>query len=57
MDLWLAVLALCITVVIGVALFALLGKDPVRGLQGLFWEPIARWYAWATDGQRPRRYC
>jgi simple sugar transport system permease protein len=33
-------LALLITVVIGVLLFAALGKDPVRGLQVFFWEPI-----------------
>ena len=39
------VLALAITVVIGVALFALLGKDPVRGLQVFFWEPIRTPYA------------
>src|SRR4051794_19825947 len=33
-------LALAITVVIGVLLFLALGKDPVRGLQVFFWEPI-----------------
>ncbi len=33
-------LALLITVVIGVILFIALGKDPVRGLQVFFWEPI-----------------
>ena len=33
-------LALVITVVLGIALFALLGKDPVRGLQAFFWEPV-----------------
>ena len=33
-------LALLITVVIGVLLFAALGKDPVRGLQVFFWEPV-----------------
>jgi ABC-type uncharacterized transport system permease subunit len=33
------------TVVIGVILFALLGKDPVRGLQIFFWEPIKSGYA------------
>jgi len=38
-------LALAITVVIGVILFALLGKDPVRGLQVFFWEPIRSPYA------------
>lgn len=39
------VLALACTVVIGVALFVLLGKDPVRGLQVFFWEPIKSGYA------------
>ncbi len=38
-------LALLCTVVIGVILFALLGKDPVRGLQVFFWEPIRNGYA------------
>jgi simple sugar transport system permease protein len=40
-------LALAITVVIGVILFAVLGKDPVRGLQVFFWEPIKSGYAWS----------
>ena len=39
------VLALLITVVIGVVLFAALGKDPVRGLQVFFWEPLKSSYA------------
>jgi ABC-type uncharacterized transport system permease subunit len=39
------VLALLITVLIGVALFVALGKDPVRGLQVFFWEPIKSPYA------------
>ncbi|MEF9966319.1 MAG: ABC transporter permease [Comamonas sp.] len=39
------VLALLITVVIGVGLFMLLGKDPVKGLQAFFWEPIKSAYA------------
>lgn len=38
-------LALGITVLIGVALFLLLGKDPLRGLQMFFWEPIKSAYA------------
>ena len=38
-------LALAITVVIGVILFAVLGKDPVRGLQVFFWEPVKSTYA------------
>ena len=38
-------LALAITVVIGVILFAMLGKDPVRGLQVFFWEPVKSGYA------------
>ena len=39
------VLALLVTVVIGVLLFVALGKDPVRGLQVFFWEPIKSPYA------------
>ena len=39
-------LALAITVAIGVCLFILLGKDPIRGLQMFFWEPIRSGYAW-----------
>ncbi len=39
------VLALLCTVVIGIILFAMLGKDPVRGLQVFFWEPIRSGYA------------
>ncbi|MEO7151844.1 MAG: ABC transporter permease, partial [Burkholderiaceae bacterium] len=38
-------LALAITVVIGALLFALLGKDPVRGLQVFFVEPVKSLYA------------
>jgi general nucleoside transport system permease protein len=38
-------LALAITVVIGVILFTVLGKDPVRGLQIFFWDPIKSTYA------------
>lgn len=38
-------LALAITVVIGVLLFVALGKDPVRGLQVFFYEPIKNGYA------------
>ena len=38
-------LALVITVVLGVILFVALGKDPVRGLQVFFWEPIKSVYA------------
>ena len=39
------VLALAVTVAIGVLLFLALGKDPVRGLQVFFWEPIRSRYA------------
>lgn len=39
------ILALLITVLIGMALFALLGKDPVKGLLVFFWEPIKNGYA------------
>ncbi len=38
-------LALAITVLLGIALFALLGKDPVRGLQAFFVEPLKSGYA------------
>ncbi len=38
-------LALGITVLLGVALFLALGKDPVRGLQVFFWEPIKSGHA------------
>ena len=38
-------LALAATVIIGVILFAALGKDPVRGLLVFFWEPIRTPYA------------
>ena len=38
-------LALLVTVVIGVLLFVALGKDPVRGLQVFFWEPVKSPYA------------
>ena len=40
------VLALLLTVAIGVLLFIALGKDPIRGLQMFFWEPIRSSYAW-----------
>jgi len=38
-------LALLVTVLLGVALFLLLGKDPVRGLAVFFWEPLRSGYA------------
>ena len=38
-------LALAVTVVIGVILFMALGKDPVRGLQIFFVEPLKNLYA------------
>jgi simple sugar transport system permease protein len=38
-------LALVFTVTLGIALFVLLGKDPVRGLQMFFWEPLKSAYA------------
>jgi general nucleoside transport system permease protein len=39
------VLALIITVILGVILFMALGKDPIKGLQMFFWEPIRSPYA------------
>ena len=38
-------LALVLTVILGVLLFLALGKDPVKGLQVFFWEPIRSGYA------------
>ncbi len=38
-------LALALTVLIGIGLFVVLGKDPVRGLQVFFVEPVKSWYA------------
>ncbi|MEO8858965.1 MAG: ABC transporter permease [Burkholderiaceae bacterium] len=38
-------LALLITAVIGVLMFAALGKDPVRGLEMFFWLPVRSAYA------------
>ena len=38
-------LALAITVVIGTLLFVALGKDPLRGLQVFFYEPVKSAYA------------
>ena len=38
-------LALAATVVLGLLLFTLLGKDPIAGLSMFFWEPIRSGYA------------
>lgn len=38
-------LALAITVLVGLLLFSLLGKDPVRGLSMFFFEPVKNAYA------------
>jgi ABC-type uncharacterized transport system permease subunit len=38
-------LALVITVLIGVIMFLALGKDPLRGLEMFFWQPIRSPYA------------
>ncbi len=40
-------IALLITVLVGVLLFTVLGKDPLRGLQMFFVEPIKNGYAWS----------
>lgn len=45
MSLLSPVLALAVTVLIGVLLFVLLGKDPLRGLQMFFVEPVKGLYA------------
>jgi simple sugar transport system permease protein len=39
------VLALLVTVLLGVLMFTALGKDPVHALQMFFWEPIRNAYA------------
>ena len=39
------ILALVLTVLIGIVLFVALGKDPIRGLEIFFWEPIRSSYA------------
>jgi general nucleoside transport system permease protein len=38
-------LALLLTILIGIVMFTVLGKDPVRGLLIFFWEPIKSVYA------------
>jgi ABC-type uncharacterized transport system permease subunit len=38
-------LALAVTVLIGLTIFAMLGKDPLRGLTMFFWEPVKSGYA------------
>jgi ABC-type uncharacterized transport system permease subunit len=38
-------LALAVTVLVGLTIFSLLGKDPLRGLTMFFWEPIKSGYA------------
>jgi len=43
-------LALVITVALGVLLFAVLGRDPVKGLQVFFHEPIRTIYGWTELG-------
>ena len=43
-------LALAITVALGIGLFVLLGKDPARGLQMFFWEPIKNANGWSEIG-------
>ncbi len=40
-------IALAITVLLGIGLFVLLGKDPLKGLQMFFVEPVKNGYAWA----------
>ena len=39
-------LALALTILIGCALFVMLGKDPWRGLQMFFYEPVKSLYVW-----------
>ncbi|SNS85011.1 nucleoside ABC transporter membrane protein [Noviherbaspirillum humi] len=44
------VLALILTTLGGILLFALLGKDPVAGLSVFFWEPIRSVRGWTEIG-------
>ncbi len=39
-------IALLVTMLVGMVLFSALGKDPLRGLQMFFYEPIKNAYAW-----------
>ncbi len=39
------ILALVITVIVGLTLFSVLGKDPIQGLLMFFWEPVKSGYA------------
>ncbi|HOE41221.1 MAG TPA: ABC transporter permease [Rhodoferax sp.] len=39
-------LALGLTVIVGVLMFTALGKDPLRGLEMFFWLPIKSGYPW-----------
>ncbi len=50
MSLLSPLLALLCTVLIGVVLFATLGKDPLQGLRMFFWEPVRNAYAWGELG-------
>ena len=47
-------LALALTVLIGMVMFALLGKDPLRALQMFFYEPIKSAYAWTEIAVKAR---
>jgi len=40
-------IALAVTVLVGIVLFTLLGKDPVAGLRMFFVEPLRNSYAWS----------
>ncbi|MEK8049227.1 ABC transporter permease [Ideonella sp. DXS22W] len=40
-------LALVLTVLLGLGLFAALGKSPAQGLAMFFWEPVKSAYAWS----------
>ncbi len=47
MSLLSPLIALAVTVLVGIALFMLLGKDPVLGLRMFFVEPLKSGYAWS----------
>ena len=48
-------LALVLTVVLGVILFVMLGKDPVKGLAVFFWEPSTTVSTKANKGEAMRQ--
>ncbi|HSY24113.1 MAG TPA: hypothetical protein VK841_18430, partial [Polyangiaceae bacterium] len=44
------IVALVVTVALGIALFSVLGKDPLAGLRVFFVEPLKDAYGWSEIG-------